>query len=68
MSIETVLSDELLERFRQRAAGYDTENSFAEEDFQELAAAGYLRALVPVERGGLGWDFKQLALAQRRLA
>lgn len=68
MSIETVLSDELLERFRRRAADYDRENSFAAEDFQELAAAGYLRALVPVERGGLGWDFQQLALAQRRLA
>lgn len=68
MSIESVLSDELLERFRQRAAQYDAENSFATEDFEELVAAGYLKALIPESQGGLGWNLEQLALAQRRLA
>ncbi|MGO2936968.1 MAG: acyl-CoA dehydrogenase family protein [Glutamicibacter arilaitensis] len=68
MSIESVLTDQLLERFRTRAAGYDQENTFAIEDFKELVELGYLKALVPVERGGLGWDFQMLALAQRRLA
>ncbi|MEG0212647.1 MAG: acyl-CoA dehydrogenase family protein [Glutamicibacter sp.] len=68
MTIESILSDELLERFRDRAAGYDESNSFAIEDFNELVELGYLKALVPAERGGLGWNFETLALAQRRLA
>ncbi|WP_159610244.1 acyl-CoA dehydrogenase family protein [Glutamicibacter sp. JC586] len=68
MSIESILSDELLERFRERASIYDAENTFCTEDFEELVSLGYLKALIPVELGGLGWDFEQLALAQRRLA
>lgn len=68
MSIESVLSDELLERFRERAGGYDEANSFAHEDFQELVELGYLKALLPQDQGGFGWSFEQLALAQRRLA
>lgn len=68
MSIESVLTNELLERFRGRAAGYDEANAFAIEDFNELVELGYLKALVPVNRGGLGWSFDTLALAQRRLA
>ncbi|HJX79850.1 acyl-CoA dehydrogenase family protein [Glutamicibacter sp.] len=68
MTIETLLSDELLQRMRERAAEYDAENSFATEDFDELAALGYLKALVPQSAGGLGWSFDQVVLAQRRLA
>lgn len=68
MSIESVLTDQLLERFRQRAAQYDAENSFAAEDFDELVALGYLKALIPAKQGGLGWSLEELALAQRRLA
>ncbi|WP_317628483.1 acyl-CoA dehydrogenase family protein [Glutamicibacter nicotianae] len=68
MSIESVLTNELLERFRGRAAGYDEANAFAIEDFNELVELGYLKALVPADRGGLGWSFDPLALAQRRLA
>ncbi|MGP9489675.1 acyl-CoA dehydrogenase family protein [Glutamicibacter sp. AOP33-2CA-4] len=68
MPIEQILSDELLSRFRERAGGYDAANAFATEDFEELAALGYLKALVPESSGGLGWSFEQLVLAQRRLA
>lgn len=68
MAIHDILSDELLERFRQRAAGYDRDNSFASEDFAELNQLGYLKALIPTEDGGLGWSFAELAQAQRRLA
>jgi len=68
VSIESVLTDQLLERFRQRAAQYDAENSFAAEDFDELVALGYLKALIPAKQGGLGWSLEELALAQRRLA
>ncbi|ALG30828.1 acyl-CoA dehydrogenase family protein [Glutamicibacter halophytocola] len=68
MSIESVLSDRLLEQFRERAAQYDVDNSFATEDFDALVSLGYLKALIPVGQGGLGWSLEQLALAQRRLA
>lgn len=68
MQINDVLDAELLERFRQRAAGYDAANSFCTEDFEELAGLGYLKALLPVENGGYGWTLTELALAQRRLA
>jgi alkylation response protein AidB-like acyl-CoA dehydrogenase len=38
----TVLTPELLERIRSRAAGYDRDNAFFTEDLEELKAAGYL--------------------------
>jgi alkylation response protein AidB-like acyl-CoA dehydrogenase len=38
----TVLTAELLERIRSRAAGYDHDNAFFTEDLAELKAAGYL--------------------------
>jgi hypothetical protein len=37
------LSDDLLERCAQRAAGYDRENRFFFEDFEELREAKYLQ-------------------------
>jgi alkylation response protein AidB-like acyl-CoA dehydrogenase len=38
-----VLTPQLLERIRGRAAGYDRENAFFWEDLDELRSAGYLR-------------------------
>ncbi len=38
----TVLTQELLDRIRSRAAGYDRDNVFFTEDLEELKAAGYL--------------------------
>lgn len=38
----TVLTQELLERIRSRAAGYDHDNAFFTEDLDDLKAAGYL--------------------------
>jgi alkylation response protein AidB-like acyl-CoA dehydrogenase len=38
----TVLTQELLERIRSRAAGYDRDNAFFFEDLEELREAGYL--------------------------
>jgi alkylation response protein AidB-like acyl-CoA dehydrogenase len=64
----TLLSDELLARFAERAPRYDQENSFFSEDFQELRDVGYLRAPVPVELGGFGWTLPRMAAEQRRLA
>jgi len=42
-----LLPVEMLERFKQRAAAYDRENRFFQEDFDELVSVGYLRALSP---------------------
>jgi alkylation response protein AidB-like acyl-CoA dehydrogenase len=64
----SVLSDEMLERFRGRAAGYDQENRFFQEDFDELRDAGYLKMAVPTELGGLGMNIVEVAREQRRLA
>ncbi|MCK8609980.1 acyl-CoA dehydrogenase family protein [Agromyces sp. C10] len=63
-----VLDDDLLERFRERAAGYDRDNAFFADDLAELREAGYLGAVVPSGLGGLGWDLPTLVAAQRRLA
>lgn len=63
-----LLTDDLLERIRSRAAGYDAANSFFLEDFEELTRVGYLKALVPAEHGGLGLSLRQVAREQARLA
>jgi alkylation response protein AidB-like acyl-CoA dehydrogenase len=62
-----VLSDEQLERFRGRAPGYDRENRFFEEDFEELRDAGYLLLPVPEELGGRGMRLAEVGAEQRRL-
>ncbi|UKA61148.1 acyl-CoA dehydrogenase family protein [Arthrobacter sp. FW306-04-A] len=68
MTPEEILPDELLERIRSRAAGYDLDNSFFHEDLGELAAAGYLKIFVPESDGGLGLGLEAAAALQRRLA
>jgi alkylation response protein AidB-like acyl-CoA dehydrogenase len=67
-SIRSVLSDDLLERCAQRAAGYDRENRFFFEDFDELREAKYLLAAVPQQFGGLGLTLSEICQEQRRLA
>ncbi|WP_027479469.1 acyl-CoA dehydrogenase family protein [Gryllotalpicola ginsengisoli] len=64
----SVLTDELLERIRDRAAGYDAANAFFAEDLDELAAVGYLKAFVPSSYGGLGMTLAEVAREQQRLA
>jgi len=48
----SVLTTELLDRIRSRAAGYDRDNAFFTEDLDELRAAGYLapRSLLEAAR------------------
>ena len=62
------LSDEMLARFASRAATYDRENRFFDEDFIELRAARYLLLAVPAELGGAGMSLAQVCREQRRLA
>ncbi|MFL0411319.1 acyl-CoA dehydrogenase family protein [Microbacterium paludicola] len=63
-----ILTDELVERIRSRAAAVDAGNVFPDEDLDELRDAGYLRALVPSDRGGLGLSLAEVSLLQQRLA
>ncbi len=64
---DQLLPDELLQRFRGRAAGYDAENSFFTEDFADLQDTGYLRMLAHTRPGASG-GMQHAASAQRRLA
>ncbi|MGO1854574.1 MAG: acyl-CoA dehydrogenase family protein [Microbacteriaceae bacterium] len=62
------LPDDLLDRIRERAPIHDRENTFPEQDLAELRDAGYLKILVPTERGGAGLGLEQAAILQQRLA
>lgn len=62
------LSDELLDRIHDRAAQYDADNVFPQEDYDELRDAGYLAAFVPTEYGGAGLSLNEIAAEQTRLA
>jgi len=66
--VKPVLTDEMLARFAARAASYDRENRFLEEDFEELRAARYLLLPLPVEFGGAGMTLAEVCREQRRLA
>ena len=63
-----VLNDDLLKRCKERAAGYDRENKFFQEDFEELRDTGYVNMAVPKEFGGLGLNLAEVAVETRRLA
>ncbi|MFG6403518.1 acyl-CoA dehydrogenase family protein [Microbacterium sp. P04] len=63
-----ILPDDLLDRFRERAAVHDRDNTFPEDDLRDLQAAGYLAILVPTDRGGLGLGLAEASVLQQRLA
>ena len=63
-----VLPQDILNRCLERAPGYDQNNSFFTEDFEELKNAGYLNAAVPKELGGQGLTLAEVVQQQRRLA
>ncbi len=67
-TLERVLSDDLIDRCGQRAAGYDHANRFFSEDFEELRAAGYLKIAIPKDLGGRGMTLAEVCEEQRRLA
>jgi len=64
----SILTDDLLERFRARAATYDRTNTFPAEDLADLTAAGYLAILAPSDLGGAGLGLAEASLLQQRLA
>ncbi len=64
----SVLTDDMLRRFAARRAGYDRTNTFFQEDFDELKAAGYLTLPVPPELGGGGLTLAEMCREQYCLA
>ena len=62
------LPSDLLERIRARAAQVDRDNVFPDQDLADLASAGYLRILVPTDRGGSGLTLAQASETHQRLA
>jgi alkylation response protein AidB-like acyl-CoA dehydrogenase len=65
---ESVLTQSLLDKCRERAPLYDLENRFFQEDFDALKAAGYLQMAVPKEFGGHGMNLVQVGRETRLLA
>ncbi|TWG90238.1 alkylation response protein AidB-like acyl-CoA dehydrogenase [Nocardioides sp. J9] len=55
-------------RIAAHAARHDAEGSFVTEAYDELRAAGILRAAVPTELGGDGASIAELTALQRELA
>jgi alkylation response protein AidB-like acyl-CoA dehydrogenase len=70
MTVATVglLPESMLDTFRARAATYDRDNRFFQEDFDDLREFGYLQLAVPKEFGGLGYTLAEVARETRRLA
>lgn len=64
----SILTDDMLLGMAERCAGYDRENRFFQEDFDELRRAGYLTMAVPRELGGRGLNLAEVARQTRRLA
>lgn len=64
----SILTDDMLARFHERAPIYDRENRFFQEDFEELRQAGYLTIAVPEDFGGQGLTLAEVVRQQRRLA
>jgi alkylation response protein AidB-like acyl-CoA dehydrogenase len=67
VSTDALLTEEMLARFDERAPTYDRENRFFDEDFEELKASGFLKAVVPVEMGGSGLTLEEYSKLMRRL-
>jgi alkylation response protein AidB-like acyl-CoA dehydrogenase len=64
----TFITDDMLNRFRERAPIYDRENRFFQEDWDEVKASGFLTCLVPTEFGGAGWDLATYVKEIQRMA
>jgi len=60
--------EDIFKNCQERAAHYDTNSLFFQEDFDELKAAGYLLMAVPEEFGGYGMLLDEVAAVTRKLA
>jgi alkylation response protein AidB-like acyl-CoA dehydrogenase len=64
---DMMLPADMLQRFDERAAQYDRDNSFFDEDFAELRESGYLHCCLPSAYGGAGLGLHGYAELARRL-
>lgn len=64
----TMISQEMLNRFRDRAPIYDRENRFFQEDWDEVKASGFLTALVPADLGGGGLSLAEYCTQLQEIA
>jgi alkylation response protein AidB-like acyl-CoA dehydrogenase len=60
--------EEVFLKCEKRAAHYDANNLFFQEDFDELKAAGYLLMGVPEDFGGFGMTLAECSALTRKLA
>jgi alkylation response protein AidB-like acyl-CoA dehydrogenase len=67
VTVQELLTGEMLDRFDERAPIYDRENRFFQEDWEELRRSGYLQLAVPTELGGSGLGLDEYAVLQQRL-
>lgn len=68
MSDVVKIAQQLADEFRGRAAEYDRAGEFPTENYARMKQAGYLRAPVPTEIGGLGAGLLEMSRAQQALA
>ncbi len=61
-------ADQIGQQIAADALRHDADDSFVEEGFRALKAAGFFKALVPAELGGAGADYRMICDAIRRLA
>lgn len=66
--VAELLPDDLLTEIDGRTQGYDRDNSFFTEDFEQLRATGFLDIALPAEFGGHGLGLDGVSTALRRLA
>jgi alkylation response protein AidB-like acyl-CoA dehydrogenase len=67
VTVQELLTGEMLARFDERAPVYDRENRFFQEDWEELRQSGYLQLAVPTELGGSGLGLDEYSVLQQRL-
>lgn len=60
-------ADQVGREIAATTARHDEEDSFVEEGFRALKEAGFFKALIPAELGGLGADYRDVCNAIRRL-
>jgi alkylation response protein AidB-like acyl-CoA dehydrogenase len=63
-----ILAGQLADEFRPKAAELDRTGAFPFANYERMREAGYLRAAVPIELGGLGAGLLEIARAQQALA
>ncbi len=68
MTDVVTIAQRLADQFRTRAAEYDKTGEFPVENYTRMREEGYLRAIVPVDLGGLGAGLAEMARAQQALA